>query len=151
MKLELDDIRKRINVDEPDYDQLAATLGTKAVPMLVALVEDPDPAVASKAAYLLSMIPGPKSLAGIEKAARSHDENVRVAAAAGLANIPSPSNSVLRELLADADPGVRKVALQSVQKGGNRLWRDEVQRMAESDQEEGLRSLADEVLKELGN
>jgi HEAT repeat protein len=151
MKLELDEVRKRINLDEPDYDELAATLGTEAVPMLTALIDDQDSAVASKATYLLSMIPGPKSLAGIEKAARSHDENVRVAAAAGLGNVPSPSNAVLRELLADADPGVRKVALQSVQKVGDRAWRDDVQRLAKSDQEKGLRALATEVLKELDN
>jgi HEAT repeat protein len=147
MKLELDEVRKRINLDEPDYDKLAATLGTEAVPMLTALIEDQDSAVASKATYLLSKIPSPEALAGIEKAARSHNKNVRIAAAAGLGNVPAPSNAVLRELLADADPGVRKVALQSIQKAGDRALRDDVQRLAKADQEEGIRSLAKEVLK----
>jgi HEAT repeat protein len=151
MALELEEVRKRIDVDEPDYDKLAATLGPEAAPMLAALVEDEDSAVASKAAYLLSMIPGPESQAGLEKAARSHDENVRVAAAAGFRNVASRSSDTLRGLLSDSDPGVRKVALQSVQKVGDRALRDEVQRLAGADQEEGLRAVAREVLKELDN
>jgi HEAT repeat protein len=132
MALELDEVRRRINVDEPDYGKLAATLGPEAVPLLTILVSDPSPAVASKAAYLLSIMPGPGAQEGLAIAAQSHDENVRIAAAAGLRNLEAPSTEALRSLFTDPDPGVRKVALQSAEKAGGATFRDEVEALAGS-------------------
>lgn len=149
MALELDEVRRRIDVDEPDYTRLAATLGPEAIPLLTVLVSDQSPAVASKAAYLLSMIAGPGAQEGLALAARSHDENVRVAAAAGLRNVEEPSEEGLRGLFADPDAGVRKVALQSAQMGGAARFRDEVENLAGSDPEEGLRAAARAVLEGL--
>ncbi len=149
MSLELDEVRRRIDVDEPDYDNLAATLGPEAIPLLTILVSDQSPAVASKAAYLLSMIPGPGAEEGLATAAQSHDENVRVAAAAGLRNLEEPSEEALRSLFTDPDTGVRKVALQSAEKAGGTRFRDEVEALAGSDPEEDLRTAARAVLDRL--
>ena len=149
MALELDEVRRRIDVDEPDYGKLAAILGPEAIPLLTILVTDQSPAVASKAAYLLSMIPGPGAQEGLAMAAQSHDENVRVAAAAGLRNLREPSEESLRSLFSDPDAGVRKVALQSAEKVGGATFRSEVEALAGSDPEEGLRVTARAVLEGL--
>lgn len=150
MALELDEVRRRIDVDEPDYDKLAATLGPEAVPLLTVLVSDRSPAVASKAAYLLSMVPGPGAQEGLATAARSPDENVRVAAASGLRNLGEPSTEALRSLFTDPDAGVRKVALQSAATAGGSTFRDEVEAVAGSDPEDGLRAAARAVLEGMG-
>lgn len=149
MVLELDEVRRRIDVDEPDYDKLAATLGREAIPVLTILVSDQSPAVASKAAYLLSMLPGPGAQEGLVTAAQSPNENVRLSAAAGLRNLEEASKEALRSLLTDADAGVRKVALQSAEKGGAATFRRELEALAESDPEEGLRASARTVLEGL--
>ena len=149
MALELDEVRRRIDVDEPDYSKLAATLGPEAIPLLTILVTDQSPAVASKAAYLLSMIAGPGAHEGLAIAAQSPNENVRVAAAAGLRNLAEPSDEALRSLFTDPDAGVRKVALQSAEKVGGATFRNEVEIVAGADPEEGLRATARAVLEGL--
>ena len=149
MALELDEVRRRIDVDEPDYAKLAATLGPEAIPLLTILVSDQSPAVASKAAYLLSMIAGPGAQEGLALAAQSPNENVRVAAAAGLRNLEEPSEEALRSLFTDPDAGVRKVALQSAEKVGGATFRAEVETLAGADPEEGLRATARAVLEGL--
>ena len=150
MALEIQDVRRRVNVDEPDYPALATALGREAVPHLRALIEDDDPAVASKAVYLLSLIPTPESLEGLQAATRSGDENVRLAAAAAFRNLSAPPEDALRRLLADPDPGVRKVALRSTESVAGDALRADVERMASGDPEEGLRRAAQDVLPRLG-
>jgi HEAT repeat protein len=150
MALEIQDVRRRVNVDEPNYPALAAALGREAVPQLRALVEDDDPAVASKATYVLSLIPTPESFEGLEAAARSRDENVRLAAAAAFRNLTAPPEDTLRRLLADPDPGVRKVALRSTEAVAGDALRADVERMASADPEEGLRRAAQDLLPRLG-
>src|SRR5512142_740526 len=158
MALRLEEGRRRINVDEPDYRRLAATLGAEAVPQLRTLVEEDVAGVASKAAYVLSLLPSPDSLKGLEAAAGNADENVRVAAAAAFANVvslsafgggPTPPEDQLRRLLADPDPGVRKVALRSAQAVGPRAMRSAIEHMASADSEMPLRRAAEDVLRNL--
>ncbi|MFN2589067.1 MAG: HEAT repeat domain-containing protein [Actinomycetota bacterium] len=151
MAREIDDVRRRIDLDEPDYARLAAVLGPEAVPQLLELVEDDDPAVASKATYVLSLIESPRSLEGVEAAAQSADANVRVAAAAALANVePRDAEEVLRRLLGDRDAGVRKVALRSVRGPAGPTLLAEVERIARGDPEEALRAAATDSLRTLG-
>lgn len=149
MALEIQDVRRRVNVDEPDYPLLAADLGPESVPHLRTLVADDDPAVASKATYLLSLIPSDEAVEGLMVAAQSSDENVRLAAAGAVRNITAPPDDVLRGLLADPDPGVRKLALRSTQAVAGRALRVEVEQIASEDAEEALRGRAQEVLGDL--
>lgn len=157
MASEIEEIRRQIDVDEPNYPELAASLGPAAVPHLRTLVTD-DPAVAAKATYLLSLLPSAASLEGIQAAARSADETVRVAAAAALGNITSltpfgvdatPAEEAVRRLLADPDPGVRKVAVRSAQAVGLRTVRAALERMASEDPEDQLRRAAEDTLRDL--
>jgi hypothetical protein len=108
------DVRAALDPEEPDYPE-AAKLGPAALPHLEALVSSDDTMLASKATFLASLIKHAKSATIVEKAARSNDPAVRVAAAAAASNLPaSGATAVLVELIGDPDPGVRKVARTAV-------------------------------------
>jgi hypothetical protein len=106
-------VRKYLDPEEPDYKAAAAALGADALPVLEMLVQGSDPLLASKAAYLASLIPDDEAARVLEQAARSDDPTVRVAAAAGLQKRSDVANDVAAELMTDPDPGVRKVAAKT--------------------------------------
>ncbi len=110
MAVTMKDVRAALDPEEPDYDK-AAELGPDALPHLQELVSSADAMLASKATYLASMIADDRAVDVVETAARSSEPIVRVAAAAAVGNLAAvPAEGVLRDLAADADPGVRKVA-----------------------------------------
>jgi HEAT repeat protein len=114
MAVTMKNVRAALDPEEPNYAE-AARLGPEALPHLDALVTSDDTMLASKAAFLASLIKDAKSAEVVAKAARSSDPAVRVAAAAAASNLPSAAASaVLLELVADPDPGVRKVARKAV-------------------------------------
>jgi HEAT repeat protein len=161
MALDLEAVRRKVNVDEPDYPTLAAALGEEAVPQLRRLVDEDNAAVASKAAYILSLLPSRESLEGLQAAARSRHGSVRVAAAGALGNTgnlasppgsgvsPATAEDALRGLLADNDPGVRKVALRSARALRSPALRAAVEQMSRADPEAHLRTAAQDALPEL--
>jgi len=106
-------VRKYLDPEEPNYSAAAAELGAEALPVLAALVQGADPLLASKAAYLASLIPDPEADRVMEQAARSEHPTVRVAAAAGLRSRPDAAIDMAAELIADPDAGVRKVAART--------------------------------------
>jgi hypothetical protein len=106
-------VRAQLEKEEPDYTA-AAQLGPDALPVLEKLVRGPDPLLASKAAYLASMIPDSRAAKVLEAAAQSPHVTVRVAAAAGLKHMPAVAEHVMIRLIDDHDEGVRRVALRSV-------------------------------------
>jgi len=114
MAVTMKDVRAALDPEEPDYEQ-AAKLGRGALPHLEVLVSSDDTMLASKATFLASLIKDAKSAEIVEKAARSNDPVVRVAAATAASNLTTPAASaVLLELITDPDPGVRKVARKTV-------------------------------------
>ena len=106
-------VRKYLDPEEPNYSAAAAELGPEALPILEALVQGADPLLASKAAYLASLIPDAEADRVIERAARSEHATVRIAAAAGLRSRPEAEAGTAEELLDDPDAGVRKVAART--------------------------------------
>ena len=74
-------VRKYLDPEEPNYAKAAAALGAEPCPFSSAR-EGADPLLASKAAYLASLIPDPRAARVLEVAARSPEATVRVAAAA---------------------------------------------------------------------
>jgi hypothetical protein len=106
-------VRKHLDPEEPNYSAAAAELGAEALPVLEALVQVADPLLASKAAYLASLIPDAQADRVIERAARSEHPTVRVAAAAGMRSRPETTVDMAAELMADPDAGVRKVATKT--------------------------------------
>jgi HEAT repeat protein len=114
MAVTMNDVRAALDPEEPDYPK-AAQLGPGALPHLEVLVNSGDTMLASKAAYLASLITDAKAAEIVGTAAQSDDPAVRVAAAAAASNLaPSGASAVLVELVGDPDPGVRKVARASV-------------------------------------
>ena len=150
MPVTLQEVLKQLDTDEPDYTALAA-LGPDAVPHLSTLVRSGDPGVASKAAYLASLIHTDESIDALSSAVASPHEVVRVAAAAALSNLPGPRAARLADrLLDDGDAGVRKVALNAVGRLRLASLEAKVRSMASSDAEGAVRAVARDELERLG-
>lgn len=114
MAVTMKNVRAALDPEEPNYAE-AARLGAGALPHLSALVGGDDPMLASKAAYLASLIKDSRSAGVVKAAAASSDPTVRVAAAAAAVNLTAAgASTVLVELVDDDDIGVRKVARSSV-------------------------------------
>jgi HEAT repeat protein len=147
------DVLRILQSEEPNYRKAASTLGPEVLPELEQLARGPDPLLASKATYLASMIDSPQARRVVEAAAGHEEPEVRVAAAAAVANLTGTSDpaaladdaggGVLDRLLQDADPGVRKFALKSA---SSMNLQDRLQSAANSDPEDFVRETArDEI------
>jgi HEAT repeat protein len=142
MSVTMADVRAQLDKEEPKYEE-AARLGPGALPYLEELVKGPDVMLASKAAYLASLIKGDRSLHILEVAASHLDPIVRVAVASGLRNLTEhDAGVVLDKLTADHDQGVRKVAVKSVSGFRSPAMIAKVQRVAEKDPELFIRDTA---------
>jgi HEAT repeat protein len=142
MSVTIADVRAQLDREEPKYEE-AARLGPEALPYLEELVKGPDVMLASKAAYLASLIKGDRSLHILEVAASHPDPIVRVAVASGLRNLTEhDAGVVLDKLTSDHDQGVRKVAVKSVSGFRSPAMIAKVQRVAEKDPELFIREIA---------
>jgi HEAT repeat protein len=100
-------------IEPPGYDE-AVKLGPDIIPHLDTLVKADDPIIASKAAYVSSLIKHDKSIEILKTAAQSKYPEVRIAAASGSKNLNSEKmNDVLSLLKDDEDVGVRKQLMKS--------------------------------------
>lgn len=110
MAVSMEDVRAALDPEEPDYDA-AARLGEGAMPHLRELAEGADPMLASKAVYLAGLIGGEDAGEIVLTAAHDDDAAVRVAAASSTRRLSAEAGeAVLIDLVADSDPGVRKIA-----------------------------------------
>lgn len=136
MDATMDEIRAWLDPDEIDYPAAAAALGQRAVPRLQELAGGTDNLLATKAIYLASLIGGDNAHRLVADAARQTDPVRRVAAASGLRNLTEDAAlPLVGEFLADADPGVRKVALASAASFDSAEMRAQIRRAAEQDPE----------------
>lgn len=142
MTISMSDVRSHLDRDEVDYQE-AASLGAEALPFLRELVGGDDPMLASKAAYLASMIPGEQQARILDAAARASDSVVRIAAASGLGNLAEgDADSLADGLLDDDDLGVRKYAIRSVAQFDSPAMAARLRRAAQDDPSDELRELA---------
>lgn len=149
MAVTMIDVRAQLEREEPNYNE-AALLGPEALPHLEELVKGPDSMLASKAAYLASLIGGDRSVRVLEAAANSTDVIVRVATAAGLRNLPEQDASrILDRLATDKDLGVRKVAVNSASLFRSAAMMSKVQRIAEQDPEPFIRDIASRSIERM--
>jgi hypothetical protein len=113
MAVDMDQVRAALEPEEPNY-AAARSLGPDALPHLEKIITSDHPGLAAKAAYLAGLIGTAGSITALERAARSSQSAVRVAAAAAVAHLPAEqSDPLLLQLVDDADAGVQKVALRS--------------------------------------
>jgi HEAT repeat protein len=149
MPVTMEQVRKALDPDEPDYPK-AARLGPDALPHLDKLISGRDPGLASKAASLAGLIKDDRAGPVLEKAARSKDARVRVAAAGSAGNLPAPAASrVLAALVTDDDVGVQKVALRSVPREATPELRTSVEAVSKSRKNVAIQDLSKEVLARL--
>ena len=125
MSVSMQDIRDILDSEEPDYDA-GASLGEAALPHLSELVKSADPLLAAKATHLAARIGSQAARHVVALAAERPEPQVRIAAAAGLGDLPEEPEVVLLDamenrtlldrLLDDPDPGVRKFARKSARR-----------------------------------
>lgn len=131
--------------DEPTYELAAKTLGTAAIPHLIKLIKGDDTSLAAKAASLAGFLASDRAVEAITLAAKDSRRNVRVAAAASLARLPSVPQNLVDTLLADPEAGVRKWALKSLDAARPLGMKNRVKLIADSDPEPALRQLAKKI------
>ena len=148
MPVTMEQVRAQLDRDEPDYED-AARLGPDAVPHLMQLVQGDDPMLASKAAYLASLIQSDQSVDVLELAARSSQDEVRVAAAAGVRNLSRVPEPLMNLLLGDLDVGVRKVTLRSIEAKPTPGMKPKVEEVAKDDPDPLVRQIASQIVGKL--
>ena len=148
MNTSFEDVSQAIAPEEPDYAD-ASRLGPDALPHLQRIAENSDPMLASKAAYLASLIKDDRAVSVLETAAQRDDATVRVAAAAGVANLGSRrrrATKMIARLLSDADVGVRRRALTSLARTTSADVRPTLETLRREDPDASIRRAASQVL-----
>jgi hypothetical protein len=149
MSITMKDVRTQLEPDEPDYAK-AAQLGPNAIPYLKELVNGEDIMLASKAAYLASLIKNENSISILENAARNSQPVVRVAVASGLRNLSEENaDRVSNLLIEDRDVGVRKVTVKSISQFRSPALIAKVRKLAREDPESFLRDLASRTIEDI--
>ena len=142
MPITMEDVLAILTQDEVDYER-ARDLGPEAVPFLDQLVRGEDLNLASKAAYLASLIESDGSADVLAAAAARPEPVVRVAAASGIRNLKdTQAERLIDRLQHDADPGVRKVLVNSAAGFRTPGVAERIRRIAEQDPEPFVRASA---------
>lgn len=150
MAVTFDQVKAALDPEEPAYNKAAAAFGAEALPHLARLIASDHSMLASKAAYLAGLIGTDKAVDVIQRAARSGDVTVRIAAAAAAGKLNADSASdVLINLIDDGDVGVQKVALRSVPDTSSPALRARVANLSAGKADSAIRSLSREVLGRL--
>jgi HEAT repeat protein len=148
MAVTMDQVLGLIDKDEPEYEQ-AAKLGPEALPLLQTIAEADNVLLASKAAYLASLIGGDGAADLLQKAAERPEPELRVTVAHALRNADEGQHVLLESLLGDADVGVRTMALTTVGRIGAKPLRDRVTELSKNDPEQFVREKASDTLKRI--
>ena len=114
MAVEMEQVKAVLDAEEPDYPGAVKSLGADALPHLERIITGDHTGLAAKAAYLAGLIGTDKCLPAMNKAASSGQAVVRLAAAAAAQYMPDEyRDSLVLQLVDDADAGVQKVAMRS--------------------------------------
>ncbi len=147
MAVTFEQVRAALDPEEPAYNKAATTLGPKALPHLARLITGDHAMLASKAAYLAGLIGTDQSVEVLQKAVRSGDVRVRLAAAAAAGKLAADAASaVLIHLVDDADVGVQKIALKSVPDTASVALLARIQSLSDGKADTMARSLSREAL-----
>ena len=148
MPFTLQDVINQLDREEPNYAQ-AARLGSAIIPHLRELVAGDNLGLAAKAAFLAGAINGQGSVQVLELAARHPDPIVRVAAAASAKHLTHLTPALATTFLEDADPGVRKWGLRTIEATYPEGVRARVEKIMQYDTEADLREMARKVIDRL--
>jgi HEAT repeat protein len=147
MAVTLDDVRSALEAEEPDYDALAARFGAEAIGPLVQLAAAPDPEIGPKAIYLASLIAVPQAVKILLDATHNPDPKWRVAAAGAAENLnTTEATPILRRLIRDTDPRVKRQAIISMPADAGRALERALTQILTSSVESYLRDEAKTAL-----
>jgi len=145
----MNEVLRWLTQDEVNYPE-AARLGPEALPLLLDLVRAGNPPLATKAAYLASLIRSDGATEVVKAAAASHEPTIRVAAASGLSNLAeAAAGEVFDTLKSDSDVGVRKVSVKSLGKFRSPAMAAKIEQFALHEREATLRDLATTVARQM--
>ena len=129
----LDEVKKALNVDEPDYVEIANKFGEQALPHLKEIAKSDDILLASKAVYLSGEISNNNISVDIMNEASKNDKpEIQIAAIAALDTLLKKTtdaqsinvtsiNDMLNSLKNDQDPGVKKLVNRVMNSSGDKL------------------------------
>jgi len=146
-----DELIKMINLDEPDYAEIMAKLTNDDIPLLNELAQDENPAIATKAISCLAYMNDDRAYAGIEKATKSSNPVLRVAATHAIRNMSNKAGAekLIDKMLDDTDFGVKKFALKTVEASKMTNLKEKVKQMNLRDSSEHIRTLSKQVMEKL--
>jgi HEAT repeat protein len=149
MAMTLQQLKMQLGDIEPD-ESTYLNIGPAEIPLLDHLLEDDEAWIASRAVFALSRMTEPSVTPLLSRAAADPRAEVRIAVAAAAANLkPEYANRLLLQLLADAELGVRKFAIQSVAGSHDPALTDKLKYMEAGDPEPAIREIARDKLQEL--
>ena len=114
MAVDMEQVKAALDAEEPDYSGAVKRLGADALPHLEKIITGDHTGLAAKAAYLAGLIGTDACVPAMNKAAASGQAVVRLAAAAAAKHLPDAyRDSMVLQLVDDADGGVQKLAMKS--------------------------------------
>jgi hypothetical protein len=141
----LQDVIRQLDRDEPDYAQVAR-LGPEVLPHLRQLIQGGNLGLAAKAACLAGTMDADESVQLLELAARHPDPVVRVAAASSAKNLTRMTASLATTFLDDADAGVRKWGLRSLEVNQPQGIKAKIEKIMNDDPDSTIREQARKVV-----
>ncbi len=146
-----DELKKMIDLDEPEYPIIVSKLTADDIPLLIELSREANMAVATKAVSCLGMMNTDKAVDGIKIAAAHNNPVMRVAAAHALKNSSALPSAVklIDTLLDDQDVGVRKFALKTVDHSNIKSLKAKVKAMGDKETTDLMKVLSKDVYKKI--
>jgi HEAT repeat protein len=145
----LEQLRNQLSAIEPD-EGIYDGIGPSDIPLLEQLLQEPEAWMASRAVFALSKVPDARAATVLSRAVADPRQEVRVSVAASVGNLsPSLANGILLRLLADADLGVRKFAVQSVSEAHDAGVHAKLRDLENRDPAPPIREIAKDRLREL--
>ena len=147
MAISLEELRRLLSNDEPDYAAIAVMVDESAADDLRLLANDDNLMLAQKAVYLASMVEGTRTHAVVDEATRSDQVVLRIAAASALVNLPRETRHRLADRLLDSgEVSVEKVTLKALDGPLPPGLRSKVDHLATRSSSEAVRRLSHDTL-----
>ncbi|MBY8870589.1 hypothetical protein K7640_01880 [Micromonospora sp. PLK6-60] len=141
MPISLDELRRLLSSDEPDYRAITAAAGPEAAEHLRVLARDDNVMLASKAVYAASLLADAQHV--VDEAAASDEPLLRIASASALTNLPEDARNRVAERLIDAgDVAVEKLVIRSLGPSLTPKLEQSLGRLADNSNSQTIRDLS---------
>lgn len=163
-------IIKMLNLDEPDYQSIAAKFSEEDIPLIVELTKDPDVSISSKAICILGWLDSDKAIEGIENGVKSENPILRISAAQALKRKSEKTDAeetsigdmikplafveksdkitqLLNTLLDDNDIGVKKFSLKAINPGNSKKFEAKLKYLQENEKNESIKKITNDIIK----